>query len=304
MSKILFTGSTGLVGSRVCELLRNNHEITTISRDIGNADIQSDLNDLSHLKKTLENLDFENIFHFAGFTAVDEAENQKGDIEGQCYQTNVNMTQNILNIAASYNAKVFFISTDFVFNGENGPYSETDPTGSSDDLSWYGWTKKLAEDNILNDSEKHQIIRIAYPFRSNFTKGDFARDIISKMENKSLYPLFYDQFLTPTFIDNLADFINLSLERSLSGVYHLANSDLVTPYSFGQIINDVFEFNYPIEKGSIHSFRQNFPNKAKRPVKGGLVTKKVESLGVPVLTNEEAIKILKTQINSKSAKIS
>ncbi len=304
MSKILFTGSTGLVGSRVYELLRDKHTITTISREIGRADIQSDLNDLSQLKKTLDNLDFEIILHFAGYTAVDEAENQKGDIEGLCYQTNVNVTQNVLNAAASHNAKVVFISTDFVFDGNKGPYTETDPTSSQENLSWYGWTKKLAEDNILNDSDKHQIIRIAYPFRSSFTKGDFARDLISKMENQSLYPLFNDQFLTPTFIDCLADFINLSLEKSLGGVYHLANSDVVTPYSFGQIINQVFEFNYPIERGSIYLFRQNFPDKAKRPINGGLIVKKIESLGVPVLTNVEAIKILKAQINSKSAKIS
>ncbi len=304
MSKILLTGSTGLVGSRIYELLRDKHSITTVSREMGHADIQSDLNDLSHLKKTLENLDFDYVFHFAGYTAVDEAENQRGEIDSLCYQTNVNITQNILNIASTNNAKVVFLSTDFVFNGENGPYTETDQTGMKDELTWYGWTKKIAEDNILNDSDKHQIIRIAYPFRSIFTKSDFARDIISKMENKSLYPLFNDQFLTPTFIDSLADFLTLSLERSLNGVYHLANSDVVTPYSFGQIINEVFELNYPIEEGSIYSFRQNFPNKAKRPVKGGLITKKIESLGLPVLTNKEAVKILKAQINSKSAKIS
>ncbi len=304
MAKILFTGSTGLVGSRVYELLQDKHSITTVSREDNQADIQVDLNDLSLLKKTLENLDLEYVFHFAGYTAVDEAEKQKGEIDGLCYQTNVNSTQNILNIASSRNAKVIFISTDFVFDGENGPYTESDHTGTQDGLSWYGWTKKLAEDSVLNDSDRHQIIRIAYPFRSNFTKGDFARDMITKMESNSLYPLFSDQFLTPTFIDSLADFLIFSLEKSLGGIYHLANSDVVTPYDFGQIINDVFEFNYQIEKGSIYSFRQSFPDKAKRPIKGGLITEKIKALGVPTITNREALEILKTQIVSKSAKIS
>jgi dTDP-4-dehydrorhamnose reductase len=110
--------------------------------------------------------------------------------------------------------------------------------------------------------------------------------------------------LTPTFIDNLASFLNLSISDNLKGIYHLASSDVVTPYSFGQIISEIFGFNYPISQGSIIKFQSDFPNKAKRPQIGGLRMTKLDELNFPTLSNHDAIRLLKEQIASKSVKIS
>ncbi len=304
MSKILFTGSSGLVGSRVYDLLKDQYDFTTISLSNPLSDINLDLTDYNSLVRAVSDIDFNLIYHFAGFTAVDEAELQREDNKGTCYINNVLATDNLIKVANDKNAKIVFISTDFVFNGKNGPYKEGDKTGSVSDLSWYGWTKKVAEDHLLQSGNKHQIIRISYPFRNNFSKGDFARDIISKMNSNSLYPLFNDQFITPTFVDSIADFLSFSLSHKLTGIYHIASSDVVTPYSFAQSISQTFNIEYKIDQGSILDFQKNFPTKAKRPINGGLNTKKVQALKFPILTSNEYLQILKTQLNSKSDKIS
>ncbi len=304
MPKTLFTGSSGLVGSRVYDLLKNQHDFITISRSDTKSDINLDIADINSLSQAVSDIDFNLIYHFAGFTAVDDAESQRGDNNGSCYINNVLATNNLIKIAKDKNAKIIFISTDFVFDGKNGPYEEGDKTGDISGLSWYGWTKKIAEEHILEASDKHQIIRISYPFRSCFTKGDFARDIISKMNSKTLYPLFNDQYITPTFIDSLAEFLKFSPAQAMAGIYHLASSDIVTPYSFAQSISRIFEIEYNIEEGSILAFQANFPAKAKRPIKGGLNTQKVRSLKFPVLSSDEYLQILKTQLTIKSDKIS
>ncbi len=303
MSKILFTGATGLVGSRVFELFDGKQEFIPISWKERDGFITADLTVFEDLNKKLANIDFEYIFHFAGFTAVDDAESQRGDKNGACYKLNVDATANLVKIAKNKNARLIYISSDFVFEGDSGPYNENSPTGQMEKLSWYGWTKKLGEESVLG-SDNNQVIRIAYPFRSSFEKGDFARDIIARMENKTLYPLFNDQYLTPTFIDNLSDFLKTSISQDLKGVFHIASTDTVTPFSFGQIINEVFGFNYSIAEGSIKKFQSDFPNKAKRPQNGGLKLTKLESIPFVPLSNLKAIKILKTQIASQSAKIS
>lgn len=303
MKKILFTGRSGLVGSRVFELLENKYQFLSLSREEKDGFITIDLTS-ENLKKTLLDLDFEYIFHFAGYTAVDEAEKQRDDKGGPCYKLNVDATSDLARIAKEKNAKMIYISTDFVFEGTNGPYSEDNPTGEPENLTWYGWTKKLGEEAVLNSGEESLVVRISYPFRSSFEKSDFARDIISKIQSNTLYPLFNDQFITPTFIDNLANFLDTSLTGDLSGIFHVACADIITPYQFGQMINDIFGFNYHISKSSIKKYQNDFPDKAKRPQNGGLRVSKLDSINFPTLSNQQAVEILKKQIDSKSDKIS
>lgn len=294
MTKILFTGSSGLVGSRVYELLKDAYSFIRVEKQFEKAEINCDLLDFEDFKNKIADLKFDRIFHFAAFTNVDEAEADRGNKNGTCYQLNVNLTRNLVELAKNRNAKLTFISTDFVFDGTQGPYSEDSKTGSENDLSWYGWTKSLGERDVESVSG-NLIIRISYPFRSDFSRSDFARDMLSRMESKSLYPLFSDQYLTPTFIDNLADFLSHSLKNDLSGIYHVASSDLITPYNFGKILAATFNFELDIQKGSILDFQRNFPAKAKRPIKGGLSVKKLSKINFPSLSNQTAIRILKAQ---------
>lgn len=304
MIKILFTGQSGLVGSRVFELLKDKYELSALSLEEKKDFISVDLLDSENTKNIVAGLDFDYIFHFAAYTSVDEAEAQKGDKNGPCYKLNVDATSNLVDLAKAKKAKFVYISTDFVFEGTNGPYSEDSPTGSQENLTWYGWTKKLGEEAVLGSGTESLIVRISYPFRAEFEKSDFARDMISRIQSKSLYPLFNDQFITPTFIDNLSDFLDRGVKDNLSGIFHVASSDVVTPYQFGQIINDIFGFGYDISESSIKKFQSDFPNKAKRPLNGGLGTDKLNNINFPVLSNQQAVEILKAQIASKSDKIS
>lgn len=216
MSEILVTGASGLVGSRFAEL--SKYRDSLILPDERIMDItKSDLD--------LRNADV--VVNFAAYTNVTEGENQRGDKSGLCWQLNVEGVRNLLN---NLKPGAFFIqiSTDMVFSGTSGPYGETDtPEEDSNKVTWYGYTK--AEGERL--CKKHTILRLIYPVRAKFDqKLDYLRKPLKLFDEGKLYPIFNDQQISISFIDEIAKALDLIIEKKAKGVFHASSSDLTTPF--------------------------------------------------------------------------
>jgi dTDP-4-dehydrorhamnose reductase len=296
--KVLIIGATGMIASRLVDLLKNKFEITGIDEktlDITNNEaVNTYFNDNS----------FDTVINFAAFTNVDAAESQKGDESGLCFRLNVIGTENLIESCNKNNIHLIHISTDFVFTGtkENpGPYSEGDkPPEISDGFGWYGWTKNRAEHFIKADSSKYAIIRFGYPFRaSSFDqKGDWARNLIKLYNEQKLYPLFDDQIQSIVFVDDLVIPMEKIIREELTGVYHLASTDTTTPYEIGSYLLEKYsKSKVNIQKGSMSEFLKT-SGRTPRPVFGGLKTEKTqEKLGLKFKNCKEMVDEFLLQFN-------
>ena len=237
MEKILGTGLSGLVGSRVVELLPE-YSFVDASLDTG-----VDILNYDSLEQFFNNNpDSNTVLHMAAFTDTNVAWNEKGDKNGICWRVNVDGTDNILKLCKEHSKYLIYISTDYVFNGnKEGPYEETD---TPNPLDWYGKTKYEAEKIILNSGASASIVRISYPYRAKYYKKiDLVRKILDKLQKGEIVKLFDDQITTPTFIDDIAFGLEKVIEKKPSGIFHLVASSYQSVNEMGLDIAKVFDLD-------------------------------------------------------------
>ena len=230
MKKIFVTGGSGLVGSFFVENYSNKYQI--IAPEYPQMDLTK--------KETFENIIKEEkpdiILHFAAYTDVSQAENQRGDKSGACWQINVEGTKNLVFLAKELGCHFIHISTDYVFSGSEKnqePHKESDvPETDSSKLTWYGFTKAEAE-RVVNSvlGKERTILRLVYPVRAKYSpKLDYLRKPLSLFDQGKLYPLFSDQQVTITFIDEACLALGKIIDGKLFGIFHASTPDLSTPF--------------------------------------------------------------------------
>lgn len=299
MKKFLVFGTPGLVGSRFVDLLAAERQ--PITPEIHEIDITDKASLLSFFEK--EEKDFDVVVNFAAYTNVDGAEEERGDKKGVVWKVNVDGAVNVAEVAKKYGKFLVHISTDFVFpatESYHGPHTEdTKLPETPKNISWYGWTKLMGEKKVKEVGGKVAIVRISYPFRSHCTqKTDFARKLLTLFDEGKLYPMFADQILTPTFIDEAASVIEEICEQEKPGIYHLASSNATTPYEFASyLLEKARGAKGVVKKGSLKEFLKT-PGRTPRPILGGLDTKKTQrELGMKFKTWQQAVDEFVEQLN-------
>jgi dTDP-4-dehydrorhamnose reductase len=291
MKHFLVFGTPGLVGSRFVDLIASERQ--SITPEVHEVDI-TDKSSLAAFFQENEK-SFDAVVNFAAYTDVNGAEKEKGNKQGQVWQVNVDGAGNVAEMAKKYNKFLLHISTDFVFPGseENpGPYAEDAKLPSAaDGIGWYGWTKLMGEKKVKEIGGKYAIVRIAYPFRSHCTqKSDFARKILALYDEGKLYPMFTDQIMTPTFIDEAGSAIEEICELEKEGIYHLVSSNTTTPYEFASyLLEKARGVKDVVKKGSL---KEHLKASGRTPISrlGGLDTKKTQKeLGMKFKTWQQAV---------------
>ena len=289
--KILVFGADGLVGSRFTDLYHK--ETPTITPKSEELDI-TNKKAVELYFETYKN-EFHSVVNFAAFTDVDGAEKEKGNEKGVVYLVNAVGAQNLAEATKAFDKYFIHISTDFVFPGKEenpGPYPEDARlTEKPEELTWYGWTKLVGEKRVRQVNKNASIVRISYPYRAQFAgKLDYARKILSLYDEGGLYPMFSDQKMTPTFIDEAAKVIYLLLEEKKVGIYHITSCDLTTPFEFANyILEKAKGVKRAVTEGSMKEFLE-VPGRAPRPRLGGLLTEKTrKELGITLMTWKEAV---------------
>ena len=248
MLKAIITGASGLVGSRVVELLQNFFEFIPLSHN------ECDITNGSAVEDKLTGTNFDVLLHLASYTQVDKAETEPMLVR----EINVTGTANLFNVCQKLQKKMIFISTDFVFDGTNPPYDET---STPHPLSVYAQTKHDAERLIAN---KGMVVRISYPYRQEFAKKlDFVRVIRKLLSEGKEVKMVNDSLITPTFIDDIAYGLKYLIENYTAKIFHLVGTEALSPYSAGQLIAKTYGFNpnllLPI------TYKEYFAGKALRP---------------------------------------
>ncbi|MFA6981691.1 MAG: sugar nucleotide-binding protein [Patescibacteria group bacterium] len=296
--KILVLGANGLVGSRFVELNKEKYDFLT--PQITEVDITRFDEVTGYFKENR----FDTVVNFSAYTDVAAAELQTDKKEEPCWKTNVEGAENLDRICTETSRFLLHISTDAVFSGtadNKGPYKESDRIETNlQNVSWYGFSKARGEEHI---SSSNAILRISYPYRSYFEgKMDFARTIYELYKTNRLYPLFNDQIITPSFIDEVSDTVSKILSAKLPGIFHCASSNTTTPLQFGNyLIEKITESPRNLKEGSLVEFLLADTTRTKRPIWGGLdTTRTQDALGLRFNTWQESLSTWVRQVRTLS----
>jgi dTDP-4-dehydrorhamnose reductase len=208
--------------------------------------------------------------HCGALTHVDYCEEHVDE----SYQKTVLSTQNLLAIANEINAKVVFISTDYVFDGMHGPYRENDAVNP---LGIYAKHKLEAEQMVLKNSPNHLVLRVTNVYGNEERNKNFVSRIVEqcKKGEKLTLKLPSDQYATPVNAWDVARAMYLLLKDNHSGIYHMASTDFLNRVELALTVLKYFPYaKYDL----IPITTQEMKQPAKRPLMGGLIKKKFADL--------------------------
>ncbi|MCG7384159.1 dTDP-4-dehydrorhamnose reductase [Paenibacillus sp. ACRRY] len=221
--KVLVTGANGQLGRDVVLLLeKEGHAVLACDRD------QMDITNQAQCSEVISSYHPEVVIHCAAYTAVDAAET---DIDG-AYKVNAVGTRNVAVAAERAGAKLIYISTDYVFDGNSlTPYQEYDDTNPQ---SVYGKSKRAGELLVQSLSSKWFVVRTSWVY--GLYGNNFVKTILKLGQEKPKLQVVHDQKGSPTFTVDLAGFILELMQTEMYGVYHASNSGTCTWYDFTEAI--------------------------------------------------------------------
>ncbi len=286
--KILGIGLSGLVGSKIVDLLRDHYEFDDLSISTG-----FDITDKQSISEAIISSNATIVLHLAAKTDVDGCEKDKPlGISGDAWKINVEGTKNVINACARSGKKLIYVSTDFVFDGKKEkPYGEEDAPSP---INWYGQTKYEGEKLVVSSSLSWVILRLAYPYRANFQKRDFARVLIDRLKNGEKVSLITDHIMTPTFADDLSYALEIIINKESLGIFHAVGSQFVSPFEAGVIISNIFGFDKNLLQKTTRG--EFFKNRAPRPFNLALKNDKIQKLGIRMKSFEEGVLGVRKQL--------
>ena len=281
MKKILVTGAFGQLGTSLCEVLSNKSILATgriITTTEKYRSVELDITNQKNVEELIHNYKPDIIIHLAAMTDVDGCEKDP-EI---AFDINVRATENLLK---NFRGKFIYISTDYVFDGEEGPYSEDDKVNP---VSVYGKTKLYGESLIKESDIDWVILRSNIIFSYNDrTKASFVNWVVDSLKRKQIITVVNDQWNNPTWTNDLANVISMIIEKNISGLYHYGGGDFLNRLEFAKMIASVFN----LDRELIHPITTPELNwLAQRPLKSGLYTNKIElDLGIEPFPIQKAL---------------
>ena len=253
--KILVTGFKGQLGFDCVRVLKGGGYQNVLGIDIENLDIT----DEEAVDRYISNYHPDVIMHNAAWTAVDKAE-QMPDL---VYKVNALGPKYIAKAANKVGAKLFYISTDYVFDGEGTTPFEID--SPKDGLSIYGKTKSQGEDFVTSETDKYFIIRISWVFGIN--GNNYIKTMLKLSKIKDELNIVCDQIGSPTYTYDLANLMADMMETEKYGVYHATNEGFCSWYDFTKYIYEAKGItNVKVSPISTEEYLKINPNQAKRPL--------------------------------------
>ena len=294
--KILYTGANGLLGQKISAATPqySNHAFLATARgknrtkNLGTASYASmDITDRQGIENVLSEFRPDVIIHGAAMTHVDECEQHKE----LAYNLNVVGTQNIVNAAKELGAHVVHISTDFIFDGQDGPYNEE---GIPNPVSYYGETKLQAE-HIVQTLDSWSILRtvLVIGIAEDLSRSNIVLWAKGALEKAQPIRVVDDQFRTPTLAEDLAQGALLAATQRAQGIFNISGPDFMSIYELVESVSEHFGLSMATVT-RVDSSTLNQP--AVRPPRTGFnISKAVENLGYRPHSFKEALEIIAQQ---------
>ena len=303
MQKILVTGSNGLLGQKLVNILKKDKAVQLIATARGENRIPGehdfeycsmDISSPENVKQVIRKYQPETIIHTAAMTNVDACELQ----QDQCKLMNVDAVKFIVDAlkeikSDSYQPHLIHLSTDFIFDGTKGQLKEEE---QANPLSYYAWSKLEAERIVMESGLHWAIARtvLVYGIIPNSSRSNVVLWVKASLEQGKNINVVTDQFRTPTLAEDLAQGCILIAKRKASGVYNISGPDFMSIFELAQRVANFWKLDVNL----IHpSTSEGINQPAKRPpITGFVIDKAKNELGYKPHSFEEGLALLDSQL--------
>lgn len=298
MKKILVTGSNGLLGQKLVYKLKDRDDVELIATARGENRLldqtgytyyRMDIGEQSDVDRVIDLVKPDHIIHTAAMTQVDDCELD----HESCDRANVDAVRYIVDAAERNDCHLVHISTDFIFNGKEGPYDEE---GVADPLSYYGIAKWKGEQIVQKSKLRWAILRtvLVYGIVDNMSRSNIVLWAKGALEKGNPINVVDDQFRSPTLAEDLADGCILAVDKNATGIYNISGKD---QYSIIDLVRTVADY-YGLDKSLIKPVSSKTLNQpAKRPpITGFILDKARRELGYNPHSFVEGIALMERQM--------
>lgn len=299
--KILITGANGLLGQKLVSFLGHDPQKIVLATGQGpcrilhlpeNVRYQTmDISQEAEVRQVILDFRPQVIIHAAALTNVDTCELEPE----KCQLLNVTATKYIISAAEATNGHLIHLSTDFIFDGEHGPYDEA---AEARPISIYGQSKLDAETAVMAAHCPWAIVRtiLVFGIAPGLSRGNIILWVKENLEKGKQIQVVDDQFRTPTLAEDLADGCIRIANQKATGIFNIGGKELLTPYAMALETAAFFHLDASlINKATAATFSQP----ARRPPQTGLVIDKArEILGYDPHSFHEGIAILARQLSA------
>lgn len=285
MSISLIIGASGLVGNHLKQALEKHGEtvVGTSVDDSSNNFILLDIQSGPAVDQLVQRIRPTVVYVAAALTNVDYCEQHPDE----SYAVNVLGIRHVVQAARRVGALVVFFSSDYIFDGTSGPYSEDDPPRP---LSIYGQHKILGELLVSQQATRFIIIRTTVVFGTEHEGKNFIYRLHQTLTSKQTLLVPVDQVGTPTYAPNMAAIVIALVAKGAKGVYNIVGPTVVDRFVFAREAAAVFGLDATLIR-PVKTIELG--QAAKRPLKGGLRIKKVSSIvDIPSLDYKKGLQAL------------
>lgn len=302
MRRVLVTGSNGLLGQKLLDLYLTTKDAQLVATARGNnryTEMEGYGYTYQQMDVTQESEVMLNIIRYcptavintAAMTNVDACEQDKKG----CDQLNVESVKYLVEACNQFDVHLIHLSTDFIFDGENGPYTEE---STPNPLSYYGESKLKAEEYIKANCKSWAIVRtiLVYGIVNDMSRSNIVLWVKNSLEQGKSINVVDDQYRMPTLAEDLAKGCYLIEKEQAQGIYNISGKDYMNVFEIAHRVADFWNLDKNlINKADSNSFTQP----AKRPLKTGFdLSKSQENLLYAPRTFEEGLAVLDEQLKA------
>ncbi|MBS1489437.1 MAG: SDR family oxidoreductase [Bacteroidetes bacterium] len=294
--KILITGSNGLLGQKLVELISSkpaHHLIATAkAKSVFSHGVDfypMDVTSSAEIENVLIATRPEVVIHTAALTQVDQCESEKE----KCWLNNVTAVEYLVKACQKINAHLIHLSTDFIFDGTHGPLDENEKPNP---LSYYGESKLAAEKIVQTSPIRWSIVRtvLVYGVTQDMSRSNIVLWVKKNLEDETAINVVNDQWRTPTLAEDLATGCYLAAIKKAKGIFNISGEEMMTPYDIAIATAEFFKLNKSLIRQTDST---KFTQPAKRPAKTGFIIDKAKrELGYQPHSFKEGLSILAGQL--------
>ena len=298
--KILVTGANGLLGQKLVALLTKHPEHTLIATGRRDNRLPEEYGEVYYRTMDITNSEEVNkvvgeekpavIINTAAMTNVDQCE----DEQETCLQMNVEAVRYLIRSCSEHEVFLLHLSTDFIFDGTAGPYTEEDQPNP---ISFYGESKLKAEQFLQQSNIDFAIARtvLVFGITPHMSRSNIVLWVKKSLEEGKELQIVNDQWRTPTLAEDLALGCLLIAEKKAKGVFNISGEEFMTPYDIAIATARYFG----LDESLIHcTDASKFSQKAKRPPRTGFILDKAKrELGYRPHSFQEGLSVLENQLD-------
>ncbi|MEM7660015.1 MAG: SDR family oxidoreductase [Bacteroidota bacterium] len=299
--RVLLTGGNGLLGQKIIPLLSNRTHVQLLvsSRGVNRHPQQgyeyasADLSHAEAVKEVFADFRPTDVIHTAAMTQVDACESD----HDSCDASNVLAVKHLLDQCKVHDTRLIHISTDFVFDGEDGPYQEGD---SPNPVNYYGESKRKAEELIEQSEVSHAILRtmLLYGISPAMSRSNIVLWVRKSLLEGKPIRVVDDQVRCPTLVEDLAAASVSALMKRAEGIYHISGAEMMNML---ELAKKVAEF-WNLDGNLISSTDSASLNQAAKrpPVTGFILLKAQTELDYQPHSLQEGLSLVDRQIRELS----